>query len=174
MSRVRPSPLAPVHLFTIMAFWPGGRVVRQRSAKPRTRVQIPARPPKRIERIFFWIENWKLVNEKCTKGATRVSYSGYYTSLPRMRYGFDSRYPLQNKNITKVVFLFWSWSNAELSDSRRALRSWKRSRVTRSIKKASTSVVAFFITKSIVCKYSIHSILRHISSYDDMCLRIGE
>ena len=27
----------------------------------------------------------------------RVSYSGYYTCLPSTRYGFDSRYPLQDK-----------------------------------------------------------------------------
>lgn len=27
----------------------------------------------------------------------RVSYSGYYASLPRTKYGFDSRYPLKRK-----------------------------------------------------------------------------
>ena len=27
----------------------------------------------------------------------RVSYSGYYASLPRTRHGFDSRYPLHQK-----------------------------------------------------------------------------
>lgn len=29
----------------------------------------------------------------------RVSYSGYYTSLPRMRRQFDSAYPLQDLEI---------------------------------------------------------------------------
>ena len=32
----------------------------------------------------------------------RVSYSGYYTSLPRTRGGFNSRYPLKKKNLWLV------------------------------------------------------------------------
>lgn len=31
----------------------------------------------------------------------RVSYSGYYVTLPRSRGGFDSRYPLSNKKNTR-------------------------------------------------------------------------
>ena len=66
--------------------WRCGRAVRQRSAKPRTRVRVPATPPKNIG---------------------RVSYNGYYTSLPWMRYGFNSRYPLQNKSPSLLGLLFW-------------------------------------------------------------------
>lgn len=33
----------------------------------------------------------------------RVSYNGYYATLPRLRYGFDSRYPLTSPMITKVI-----------------------------------------------------------------------
>jgi hypothetical protein len=37
-------------------------------------------------------------------GHGRVSYSGYYATLPRLRGGFDSRYPLQAKPTRKGRF----------------------------------------------------------------------
>ncbi len=37
----------------------------------------------------------------------RVSYSGYYATLPRLRGGFDSRYPLQWKTDHAGRFLRW-------------------------------------------------------------------
>ena len=40
-------------------------------------------------------------------GTRRVSYNGYYASLPRTRNGFDSRYPLQRKNGIHMAFFLW-------------------------------------------------------------------
>ncbi len=41
-------------------------------------------------------------------GSPRVSYSGYYVTLPRSRYGFDSRYPLKKvrPSLYGAVLLF--------------------------------------------------------------------
>ena len=46
-----------------------------------------------------------LAETKCR----RVSYSGYYVTLPRSRYGFDSRYPLSQRKrdgLVSLLFLF--------------------------------------------------------------------
>lgn len=36
---------------------------------------------------------------------TRVSYSGYYTALPRLKHGFDSRHALQKKSHLNSLIL---------------------------------------------------------------------
>ena len=64
-------------------------------------------------------ENWKLIIENCfPPKSVRVSYNGYYATLPRLRRGFDSRYPLHNKNTTFVVFLLWICSTGIESRNR--------------------------------------------------------
>ena len=46
----------------------------------------------------------RLPAESASRQRKRVSYSGYYATLPRSRYGFDSRYSL-----TKEFLLWKSW-----------------------------------------------------------------
>ncbi len=53
----------------------------------------------------------------------RVSYSGYYVTLPRSRYGFDSRYPLsQRKKDWSCIDPFFFCLDWEREENRKWLR----------------------------------------------------
>jgi hypothetical protein len=51
---------------------------------------------------YAWYGTWLRYNNL----DERVSYSGYYVTFPRLRSGFDSRYPHQASLLPYVYYIF--------------------------------------------------------------------
>ena len=60
----------------------------------------------------FTVEIFRRIG-RMTKCSPRVSYSGYYATLPRSRYGSDSRYPLHNQSYFFTFKIFFCISSMD-------------------------------------------------------------
>ncbi len=79
------------------------------SCRDTVRVRFPpaARIPLKFRRSPCLVFEYLLYKNICL----RVSYSGYYATLPWLRDEFDSRYPLQQNSLKRGCFFFiFFWS----------------------------------------------------------------